>query len=61
MSYLGARGCFQDNNNYASPDDQPILWNISNGLNELTQAVQTDLHAIQGQLHQIIQLLQQRG
>lgn len=43
------------------PNNDPIAWNLSSGLDELTFAVQDDLQNIQTQLNRIIQLLQRAG
>ena len=61
MSYLTARKCFQDNIhiiNKPKTDEQTFIWNLSNGLTQLSDAISADLSALESQLSQISQSLE---
>jgi hypothetical protein len=49
MSYQNARNCFQENVNLigTQPMNDPQNWNLNNGLEQFTQAVQAQLTSMQ--------------
>ena len=54
MTYEKARECFDENNTLiANPRENPLMWNLSAGLVALTQALQTDMLALQQQVRQL--------
>jgi hypothetical protein len=63
MSYYKARTCFNENLQLIGRPqnkNENMVWNLSSGLNELTQALEAHLGQIQTLLTQIVQLLQHR-
>ena len=62
MSYTTASECFMENRTIVHPpnknQDREIIWNLNNGLVELTQAVQNYLGQIRFLLQEILQTLQ---
>jgi hypothetical protein len=63
MSYYEARTCFNENLQLIRrPQNKTenMAWNLSSGLNELTQALEDDLGQIQSLLKQIAEALQHR-
>jgi hypothetical protein len=63
MSYYEARNCFNEILQLLrrpQDRDETMMWNLSSGLNHLSQALEADLGKIQGLLGQIAQALQHR-
>jgi len=59
MSYFKAKDCFNDNIQILrQPQGEELMWNLSTGLYELAEAIESDSAQIQGQLNQIAQALQ---
>lgn len=59
MTYFKARDCFEDNRNHLNPQQNPALWNLSEGLVALSHALENDLRQIQQALRKIAQALEQ--
>jgi len=59
MSYSAARQAFVENKDLIGTQamDDPQLWNLNNGLLNLTLALQSDLNRIQQTLDQILRAL----
>lgn len=47
MSYDAALKIFKENRDKVSPESDPQMWSLNNGLYHLTTAVRDDLHKIQ--------------
>jgi len=63
MSYYEARNCFNENLQLLrrpQDQDETMIWNLSSGLNHLSQALEADLGKVQALLGQIAQTLQFR-
>jgi hypothetical protein len=50
MSYEGAQICFKRNCELVSPDEDPLVWNLNNGLYQLAAALERDLAQIKQEL-----------
>ena len=59
MSYFKAKDCFNDSLNYIDAPKNPVSHNLSVGLNQLTEAIESDMHQIKQQLVNIANVLQQ--
>ncbi len=61
MSYFEANKCFQENlKKIGDPENDPKMWNISNGLMILSDAIQHDLSLIRRDLQNISNDLKRR-
>ncbi len=47
MSYEAALKTFKDNRDKVSPESDPAIWNLNNGMVHLTTALREDIHKIQ--------------
>lgn len=54
MSYFKAKECFKDNVPRIDPSTEPIMFNINNGLSNLTEAIEQDMMHIKNLLVQIL-------
>jgi hypothetical protein len=57
MSYYKAKDAFQDAKRYMNPTQDPVQWDMTVGLIELTQAVEADLQRIQEQIVALARLV----
>ena len=57
-SFSRAKEIFDDNNRYVSPQDNPVDWNLSNGLSALALALESDLSKIKSDLGHIMNQIQ---
>ena len=53
MSYEGAQTCFKRNCDLVFPDQDPLVWNLNNGLYQLTAALERDLAEIKQELRRL--------
>ena len=53
MSYRKAEECFEDNVGRIDPSEDPVMFNISNGLNNLAEATRRDMEEIKNLLRNI--------
>jgi hypothetical protein len=63
MSYEKARECFSENINMigrANAMQRPQEWNLNNGLDSLTVAIQNDLNEVKALLARIVRALEDR-
>lgn len=63
MKFKNATNCFQENKRLIAPKDDPVVWNLANGLLNLTLALEEELASLraeQRKLRQQIAQLQQR-
>lgn len=60
MTYYQAKQCFDENSQLLqqNPMDQPYIWNLSVGLSNLTQALESGQNQIVALLQQILVELQ---
>jgi hypothetical protein len=62
MSFFTAQDIFSDNLvRFNTLSDRELMWNLSSGLKDLSQALEADLGQIRGILNQIQQALQRQG
>ncbi|HXN29838.1 MAG TPA: hypothetical protein VN902_22130 [Candidatus Acidoferrales bacterium] len=47
MSYDAALKIFKENREKVSPESDPAMWNLNNGLFHLTTALREDIHKVQ--------------
>ena len=61
MTFYKAKDCFKDNLQIiGSAKSNPLLWNLSVGLNQLAEALESDLGQIKHDLARITQDLQRQ-
>lgn len=53
MSYYKAKECFNDSFNYIDTRKDPVAHDVSAGLNQLTEALESDMAVIKNLLEQI--------
>ena len=53
MSYYDAEKCFEDNTGRIDPSEDPVMYNINNGLNNLAKATRRDMEEIKNLLRAI--------
>lgn len=53
MAYSDARKAFSENRTLMKPTANPVLWNISTGLLQLTEALEQDIREIKKRLADI--------
>jgi hypothetical protein len=57
MTYVKAKECFEENKRLISPRKDPVAYNLSVGLDNLTNAMEADMATIKTLLMQIAQSL----
>ena len=60
QDYEGAAKCFEENVKLLNPQNDPIAWNLNNGLLQLAVGLRSDLHAMQQALARIGRALASR-
>jgi len=53
MSYHKAKECFEDNVGRIDQSEDPVMYNISDGLNELAKAIRSDMEEIKNLLRAV--------
>jgi len=54
MSYRKAEECFDENTGFIDSSKDPVVYNINNGLNNLTIAIESDMQEIKNLLEEIL-------
>jgi hypothetical protein len=55
LSYEAALKIFKENRDKVSPESDPAMWSINNGLYHLANALREDIHKIQQTLNSLKQ------
>lgn len=53
MSYRKAETCFEDNTGRIDPSEDPVMFNINNGLKNLAKAIRSDMEEIKNLLRAV--------
>jgi hypothetical protein len=60
MSYITAKKCFKENCQMTNPRQDPVTWNLNNGLLNLASGLQHDLAVLQQTLNAILRVLKRQ-